>query len=126
MQSNKSPKKTRKIAHETVIAADNNAAVEATTSPRSAKSSMTKKADGTDMGLANHQHKTSSIPEPAKIESAPAIKTKAAAATQQAAKSISHEEIASLAHSYWVARGYAHGSAEADWLRAEQELRMTR
>lgn len=35
---------------------------------------------------------------------------------------VTHEEIAKLAHSYWAARGYAHGSAEADWLRAEREL----
>lgn len=38
----------------------------------------------------------------------------------------SHEEIAKLAHSYWIARGYAHGSAEDDWLRAERELRAKR
>jgi hypothetical protein len=34
------------------------------------------------------------------------------------------DEIARLAYSYWEARGGAHGSAEADWLRAEQELRL--
>jgi hypothetical protein len=34
----------------------------------------------------------------------------------------SHDEIARLAYSYWQARGYQHGSAEADWLRAEAEL----
>jgi len=34
----------------------------------------------------------------------------------------SQEEIASLAYSYWVARGCQGGSPEADWLRAEQEL----
>ena len=32
------------------------------------------------------------------------------------------EEIAKLAYSYWIARGYSHGSAEEDWLRAEREL----
>ncbi|MCX6629591.1 MAG: DUF2934 domain-containing protein [Candidatus Solibacter sp.] len=30
--------------------------------------------------------------------------------------------VARLAHSYWEARGCQGGSAEADWLRAEQEL----
>lgn len=34
----------------------------------------------------------------------------------------SHQEVADLAYSYWVARGYAHGSHEEDWRRAEAEL----
>jgi Protein of unknown function (DUF2934) len=34
-----------------------------------------------------------------------------------------HEQIAALAYSYWEARGRQNGSAEADWLRAEQQLR---
>jgi hypothetical protein len=33
------------------------------------------------------------------------------------------EEIARLAYSYWEARGGRDGSPEADWFRAEQELR---
>ena len=32
------------------------------------------------------------------------------------------DEIARLAYSYWEARGRQGGSAETDWLRAEQEL----
>jgi hypothetical protein len=35
----------------------------------------------------------------------------------------SPEEIARLAHKYWAERGFQHGAAEQDWLRAEQELR---
>jgi hypothetical protein len=35
-----------------------------------------------------------------------------------------YEEIAKLAYSYWEARGYQGGSAEEDWTRAEQELRV--
>lgn len=34
------------------------------------------------------------------------------------------EEIARLAYSYWEARGCQDGSAEEDWIRAEQELRI--
>jgi hypothetical protein len=34
-----------------------------------------------------------------------------------------HEQIAGLAYSYWEARGRQGGSADADWLRAEQQLR---
>jgi len=33
------------------------------------------------------------------------------------------DAVARLAHSYWEARGSQGGSPEADWLRAEQELR---
>jgi hypothetical protein len=35
----------------------------------------------------------------------------------------SQDEIARLAYSYWEARGFAGGSSEEDWLRAERELR---
>jgi hypothetical protein len=38
------------------------------------------------------------------------------------AREIGHEDIARLAHSFWAARNYAHGSPEEDWLRAEKEL----
>ena len=34
----------------------------------------------------------------------------------------SREDVAKLAYSYWIARGYSHGYAEEDWLRAEAEL----
>jgi len=34
------------------------------------------------------------------------------------------EEVARLAYLYWLDRGCEHGSAEEDWLRAEQELRQ--
>ena len=33
------------------------------------------------------------------------------------------EQIAQLAHRFWAERGWHHGSAEQDWLRAERELR---
>jgi hypothetical protein len=36
---------------------------------------------------------------------------------------ISRDEVARLAYSYWDARGGEGGSAEEDWLRAEQALR---
>ena len=36
---------------------------------------------------------------------------------------IDREAVARLAYSYWEARGFAGGSAEEDWLRAEEEIR---
>lgn len=32
------------------------------------------------------------------------------------------EEIAALAHSYWLERGCPEGSPEIDWFRAEEEV----
>jgi Protein of unknown function (DUF2934) len=34
-----------------------------------------------------------------------------------------HEDIAALAHGLWQAKGCPEGSAEIDWLNAEEELR---
>ena len=36
---------------------------------------------------------------------------------------ISHEEVARLAHRFWAERGHQHGRPEDDWFRAEQQLR---
>jgi hypothetical protein len=41
-------------------------------------------------------------------------------------REVTYEEIAQLAHSYWLARGCTNGSAEEDWARAERELRARR
>jgi hypothetical protein len=59
-----------------------------------------------------------SASEPEILPMAPvAVVAKPAGSFQQA--------VASLAYSYWEARGRQGGSPEADWLRAEQELRTT-
>ena len=39
---------------------------------------------------------------------------------------VSREQIAELAHSYFVSRGHNHGSHDEDWLRAELELNHRR
>lgn len=59
------------------------------------------------------------------------VLTQAASAEPISAESelpgeVGHEEIAKLAYTYWIARGYSHGSAEEDWLRAERELKQRR
>ena len=60
-------------------------------------------------------------------ESAELVSRQAAAPRRRvlratAVEPLSHDEIARLAHELWQARGCPHGSAEVDWLRAEQEL----
>jgi len=61
---------------------------------------------------------------PAKPRKTAPKKEKVVAASRPASKSTmpSRDEIERLARSYWAARGYQDGSAEQDWLRAEQEL----
>jgi hypothetical protein len=34
----------------------------------------------------------------------------------------SHEQVSLLAYEYWAERGWHHGHADQDWLRAEREL----
>lgn len=54
--------------------------------------------------------------------SAPAAEARAAAHADGCVYEPTREDIAALAYSYWVGRGYQGGSAEEDWLRAEREL----
>jgi hypothetical protein len=59
---------------------------------------------------------------------APAARKTAAKKTSGAVeppqpRSVSHDDIRQLAHRYWAERGQPHGNPEADWFRAEQELR---
>jgi hypothetical protein len=51
----------------------------------------------------------------------PAAK-KATILTMKAPTSISREQVAELAHRFWLERGRAHGHHEEDWFRAEQLL----
>ena len=53
-------------------------------------------------------------------ESKPA-KKKTVASTN--GSSISHDQVAQLAHRFWNERGHVHGHHEEDWFRAEQALR---
>jgi hypothetical protein len=53
-------------------------------------------------------------PNAAEIQSTPA----------RAEYAPSHEEIATLAYTYWLERGCQGGSPEQDWQRAERELRV--
>jgi hypothetical protein len=122
MQSNKSSKKTHNNAEEAVAAGSElSAAVEVKPKPRLARSSKPKKSEAGENTLPKHHHKINSsvTPGPAVV---PATST---AGSARPARQVTREEIAALAHSYWSARGYAHGNAEEDWLRAERQLTGT-
>lgn len=69
-----------------------------------------------DAGRAKHRTKASA---PAPVVETPAV---APVAAPRTAASVSHDDIANLAYTYWIERGYAHGDPEQDWLRAEREL----
>ena len=74
-------------------------------------------------------------PQAVPVEQAEVVKSETTAvdaAVHAGTQAVSHEpisereEIAKLAHSYWEARGGQHGSAEEDWLKAEQEFSRRR
>ena len=58
----------------------------------------------------------------AKAKEAAAVKDPTAAEQTNGNYRPTHEQIAELAHSYYVSRGSQDGYHEQDWLRAEQEL----
>ncbi len=138
MQSNKPSKKTRKNASETITAVPEiSPASELTAKPRTARSSKTKKNEPAETGTVKHHHKIASpvVAEPPVVEVELLAKAAAAGAEAPPAAAgviadtrpasvrwATSEEVAKLAHSYWLARGCAHGHAEEDWLRAEREL----
>lgn len=71
-----------------------------------------------------HSDAVSSVGQMSEPQAVGAANIPASEQTNQSG--FTQEEIAALAHSYWVARGYQHGSHEEDWLRAEQELKSRR
>ncbi len=128
MQSSKTSKKTRKIGQEPVAVPENSApALEVNTVSRASKSKDTGRA----------KHRTPSVTEPAvdsPVIDPVGVMTSSTDAQQSAPapvetsfpREVAHEHIAKLAHSYWIARDYAHGAAEEDWQRAERELKSKR
>jgi len=70
------------------------------------------------------KHAKHSAGAPTGAAEMPAPETAALAVAPVYVSEPSNEEIATLAYSYWEARGYQGGSPAEDWLRAEQELRL--
>jgi len=62
---------------------------------------------------------------PAPVVKTPVVeapKAASVAASAPKAKTVSFEDIAALAYSYWVERGYQDGNPHEDWTRAEKAL----
>ena len=124
MQSNRSSKKSRKIADSAASASLESAGVtELKPKPRASKSSAPKTTEVVKTESPSHHHKLSAAPvaEALAAVSESSI-TSLNAGPAAPPRIITHQQIAELAHSYWISRGYVHGSAEEDWLRAEREL----
>ncbi|MGH9583173.1 MAG: DUF2934 domain-containing protein [Bryobacteraceae bacterium] len=128
MQSNKASKKTRKA---TDTAAVPETKAEAPANPRVSRSSQSKMQETNDIASLSHHHKivspapegivepTRAQPEARESEN----RAKAAAAGASHASEVNPADVANLAYAYFEARGYRHGHADEDWLRAERELR---
>jgi hypothetical protein len=71
--------------------------------------------------MAKPPKKPSAAPKAAAKPRKPAAKKTIVRANGKG-NSISHEQIAQLAHRFWTERGRQHGLHEEDWFRAEQEL----
>jgi hypothetical protein len=56
------------------------------------------------------------------MAAAPAMDVPITATASQSNRTVSRDKVAHLAYSYWEARGFSHGMADEDWIRAEAEL----
>jgi hypothetical protein len=124
MQSNKSSKNSRKIADSTASATLESGETELKRKPRASKSSAPKNIiEVVRTESPSHHHKLSAAPvaEALAAVSESSITSLNTAPADQP-RVVTHQQIAELAHSFWASRGYAHGSPEDDWFRAERQL----
>jgi hypothetical protein len=77
--------------------------------------------------MSKHHNSSTETTVPSQVVLAAYPNGTAASGRTPSAKDHDREgETARLAYSYWEARGRSHGSAEKDWLRAEQEMKALR
>jgi hypothetical protein len=124
MQSNKSSKKPRKIADSSASATLESAGgTELKPKPRTSKSSAPKTTEVVRAETPTHHHKLSASPVAEALAAVSESSSTGLKSTPAASpRTISHQQIAELAHSYWSGRNYTQGSPEDDWLRAERQL----
>ena len=148
MLFSKPSKKTQKNAEEN--AAPESAMTPEVSKPRASRSSKSKSSESSETGSVKHRKSaTKAVSAPAAavsevksmaaaagaeqtvpVVSVPVVTAEPAVATSNpeiaaTQHAVSQEQIAQLAYSYWVERGYTPGSPEEDWLRAEQELKAS-
>lgn len=140
MLFSKPSKKTQKNAEEN--AAPEPATATEVSKPRASRSSKSKSSETSETGSVKHRKPATKAVTPQAMPAETKTMAAAAGAEQTISvassesmaatpksepvavqRAVSQEEIARLAYSYWVARGYAAGSPEEDWLRAEQEVK---
>ncbi|MBV8819777.1 MAG: DUF2934 domain-containing protein [Acidobacteriaceae bacterium] len=103
----------------------------------SSRAKSTSASSKKENAVPKHRRTNSGVPEAAAVESAPtaveetseplsaSVSSHHPEVTPQVqvpALTITHEDVATLAFSYWERRGYQGGSPEEDWRRAEEEL----
>lgn len=124
MQSSKTSNKTRAKAKEINVPVT----TEQATQPRVTKasgSSQSKNEPTSEATAARHRKVQPTVEQLSNEVTPTATNAVVTTAPPQDADSVtvSREEIAKLAHSFWVMRNYAPGSPEEDWLRAESQLK---
>jgi hypothetical protein len=127
MQSSKTTKKTAKPAAEVTAASEKKTVKEAAKTTRAPRAAKSDTAVSTTAAAKGHRKAASPI-SPAVSASVEQPRAMAATATASAVPVSSpvaeptHEDIAVLAYSYFVARGYEHGYEKQDWERAVAAL----
>lgn len=86
------------------------------------KAASSRKKTAVDAAAVTHRHAIKKQ-ESASLEHPVTLSAAAAAAPAPVRYEPSHDEVAKLAYSYYVARGYQPGDPNADWFRAVQELK---
>jgi hypothetical protein len=126
MQSKKGSHTIRKGADVPVDVASQTSVAETGGTSRTSRSKA-KKAETSDLGSVRHRKSRANDDREALQSNAdnlaPIVGPEASGGSPvTAVERPSKEEVEKLAYSFWEARGFEHGFADQDWLRAENEL----